>query len=138
MRWVAVHEVTHAVQFTGVPWLRDHLAALLRELLAGVDVEVDSRRRCADAHAATTSSGSSDRRARGRPRHGRRGARASGDLLDRLQATMAVVEGHAEHVMDAVGRDVLPDLDRLRDALDAGARTARRRGSCWSGCWAWR
>ena len=35
------HEITHAVQFTGVPWLREHLASLLRELLSSVKVEVD-------------------------------------------------------------------------------------------------
>ena len=39
-------------------------------------------------------------------------------LVDRIQATMAVVEGHAEHVMDAVGADVIPSLDQLRAALE--------------------
>jgi putative hydrolase len=47
-------------------------------------------------------------------------------IIDRLQATMAVVEGHAEHVMDAVGRDALDDLDSLRGALDR--RRAERSG----------
>jgi putative hydrolase len=40
------------------------------------------------------------------------------ELIDNLQATMAVVEGYAEHVMDAVGEDVLPSVRSLRDALD--------------------
>jgi putative hydrolase len=40
-------------------------------------------------------------------------------IIDEMQAAMAVVEGHAEHVMDAVGRDALgPALDDLRAALD--------------------
>jgi uncharacterized protein (DUF2342 family) len=34
MTWVALHEVTHAVQFAGVPWLHGHLAGLVKELLA--------------------------------------------------------------------------------------------------------
>jgi putative hydrolase len=38
--------------------------------------------------------------------------------LDRVQAVMAVIEGHAEHVMDAVAPDLLPSLPKLRDALD--------------------
>jgi putative hydrolase len=31
---------------------------------------------------------------------------------------MALIEGHAEHVMDAVGAEVLPSLARLRAELD--------------------
>ena len=30
LRWVALHETTHALQFGGVPWLREHLADLVR------------------------------------------------------------------------------------------------------------
>ena len=41
LEWVIFHELTHAVQFTGVPWLRDHLAGMLRELLASIKVQVD-------------------------------------------------------------------------------------------------
>src|SRR5687767_15529148 len=33
LRWVALHEMTHALQFGGVPWLREYLAGMLRELL---------------------------------------------------------------------------------------------------------
>ena len=32
---------------------------------------------------------------------------------------MALVEGHAEHVMDAAGEALVADLPRLRGALDA-------------------
>ena len=31
--WVCLHEVTHRVQFTAVPWLREHMGSLLREYL---------------------------------------------------------------------------------------------------------
>src|SRR3954466_5667231 len=34
LQWVAIHEVTHAVQFTSVGWLRGHVASLLHEMLA--------------------------------------------------------------------------------------------------------
>ena len=43
LRWIAFHEVTHAVQFAGVPWLRPYLAGLLGELLASLEVKVDPR-----------------------------------------------------------------------------------------------
>jgi putative hydrolase len=43
--------------------------------------------------------------------------------LDRVQAVMAVIEGHAEHVMDVVAPDLLPSLPRLREALDRRRRS---------------
>jgi coenzyme F420 biosynthesis associated uncharacterized protein len=45
-------------------------------------------------------------------------------IIDRIQAAMAVIEGHAEHVMDAAGREALPSLDKLRDALERRRRQA--------------
>ena len=111
--WVGIHEVTHAVQFTGVPWLREHLASRLRALLETVDVKVD-----------VTKLPSLDdlRDAVDRFREGGLVTMVAGPermaILDEVQATMSVVEGHAEHVMDAVGEGLLPSLPELRDALD--------------------
>ena len=51
---------------------------------------------------------------------------AARDSLDRVQAFMAVLEGYAEHVMDAVGATVLDDLPGLRSAL--GRRRHDRSG----------
>jgi putative hydrolase len=39
-------------------------------------------------------------------------------LVERMQAAMSLIEGHAEHVMDAIGVEVLPSLPRLRAALN--------------------
>jgi putative hydrolase len=39
-------------------------------------------------------------------------------VLERVQGVMGVVEGHAEHVMDVVGAQSLPSLEKLRAALD--------------------
>lgn len=121
LRWVALHEVTHALQFAGVPWLRGHLAGLLRELLGSMEVSLnpgrllrvptrDDLRSLVDAVAAgdlISLVSTPDQRA----------------LLDRMQATMSVLEGYAEHVMDAAGEEMVPSLPRLRAAMD------RRRAS---------
>jgi coenzyme F420 biosynthesis associated uncharacterized protein len=113
--WVAFHEVTHAVQFTGVPWLREHMAGLLRRLLETVDVKVDLgsllKLDLDDLRALVE-----------RVKEGGLVTVAAGPermaILDEVQAVMAVIEGHAEHVMDAVGADALSSLDELREALD--------------------
>jgi coenzyme F420 biosynthesis associated uncharacterized protein len=113
--WVAFHEVTHAVQFTSVPWLREHLAGLLRQLLETVDVKVDPT-------ALVRLSVDDLRSLVDRARDGGLITLVAGPermaILDEMQAVMAVVEGHAEHVMDAVGADALDSLDELRAALD--------------------
>ena len=115
--WVGIHEVTHAVQFTGVPWLRDHLASELRALLQTVDVSVD----LAKLPTLDDLRGAIDRF-----RDGGLVTMVAGPermaILDRVQATMAVIEGHAEHVMDAVGEELLPTLPQLREALDRRRR----------------
>ncbi len=121
LTWVALHEVTHAVQFAGVPWLQPHMAGMVRELLSHAELRIDTRR-------ALRLPGTDDLKRLA-------DAVRSGDLvslvaseqeratLERMQCTMAVLEGHAEHVMDAVGAALLPSLPRLRAALDARRRS---------------
>jgi coenzyme F420 biosynthesis associated uncharacterized protein len=114
--WVVFHEVTHAVQFNGVPWLREHLAGMLRELLDSVQVKVDPS-------ALLKLPSAEDLRALwDQIREGGFVTAVAGPerkaLIDRLQATMALIEGHAEHVMDAAGAPVLPNVAKLRAAMD--------------------
>ena len=116
LRWVAFHEVTHAVQFTGVPWLRAHLAGAAQRAARVAGAQGRPGGAAAPAHAATTCAGVG-RGARGRPGRAVAGPERKA-IIDRLQATMALIEGHAEHVMDAVGAAVLPSLPKLREALD--------------------
>ncbi len=127
VRWVMVHEVTHVVQFTAVPWLRGHLGDMLGEVL-------DASRPSVDFGSLLQLPSLDDLRALvDEVRNGSLVSLVLGpgrtELLERMQVTMAVVEGHAEHVMDAVGAEVLPDLGRLREALEA------RRGSGGFGPW---
>ena len=118
LRWVALHETTHALQFGGVPWLREHLAGMVGELIAGLEVDPKRLFRLPDAADL--------RQLADQVREGGLAAVAVGPerrvVLDRLQAFMAVLEGYAEHVMDAVGVQVLPDLEALRRALQRRRR----------------
>jgi coenzyme F420 biosynthesis associated uncharacterized protein len=121
MTWVTLHEVTHAVQFGGVPWLHGHLAGLVRELLRSAELRLDtSRKRGLPSRQEL-------RRMSGALRNGDIFGvvmnQAERETIDRVQAVMAVIEGHAEHVMDAVAPDLIPSLPRLRRALNARRRT---------------
>ncbi len=118
LRWVALHETTHALQFGGVPWLREYLAGMVHELLGALQMDPRSLMRVPDV--------SDLRKLFERVRHDGLAVVAIGEerreVLDRVQAFMAVLEGYAEHVMDAVGLQVLDDLPSLRSALQRRRR----------------
>ena len=122
LRWVALHEMTHALQFGGVPWLRPHLGELLREILSALELDPRGLLRVPDVTdlKKLVERVREDGLAMVVVGPGRR------DSLDRVQAFMAVLEGYAEHVMDAVGATVLDDLPGLRSAL--GRRRHDRSG----------
>jgi coenzyme F420 biosynthesis associated uncharacterized protein len=113
--WVTIHEIAHAVQFSGAPWLREHLAGMLRELIDGLQVRVS-------LGALLRLPAAGDLRSLAeRVRRGELLRLTLGEgrwaLVGRMQATMSLIEGHAEHVMDAVGAEVLPSLPRMRAAM---------------------
>ena len=122
LRWVALHELTHALQFGGVPWLRPHLAELLREVLGALELDPRGLLRVPDVTDL--------KKLLERVREDGLAVVAIGagrrETLDRIQCFMAVLEGYAEHVMDAVGATVLDDLPGLRAAL--GRRRHDRSG----------
>jgi coenzyme F420 biosynthesis associated uncharacterized protein len=120
MTWVTLHEVTHAIQFAGVPWLHGYLAGLVRELLRSAEVRIETPRQL------RLPTGDELRRIGRALREGDLisivTTHAERETLDRVQAAMAVIEGHAEHVMDAVAPDLIPSLPQLRAALDRRRR----------------
>ncbi|MEU9676066.1 zinc-dependent metalloprotease [Streptomyces parvus] len=116
--WVALHEETHRTQFTGVPWLRDHLQGEIQTFLDETDVDPTTfleRLR----EAAQSLSG-------GRP-EGEQGESDTRSLVDivqtpaqrevlgRLTAVMSLLEGHADYVMDGVGPDVVGSVSEIRE-----------------------
>jgi putative hydrolase len=43
--------------------------------------------------------------------------------MDEIQAAMSVIEGYSEHVMDAIAAEVIPDHEKLREAMDRRRRS---------------
>lgn len=112
--WIALHETAHRRQFRGVPWLPAHMQGLLDEFLATVDLDEDAVRRIgrrAQDLARKVLAGetveamdflvSAEQRA----------------VVDRMQATMSVLEGHGEFVMQQLGRRMVPGHDRMHEVL---------------------
>lgn len=121
VRWVALHETTHALQFASAPWLREHIGGLVRQLLEGVTEGAGLgdlvRRVVRDPRGAISSFMRGDLAAA-------IAGPEQAPTLDAIQSTMTVIEGHAEHVMDAPASEFVDDVAGLRDRLEA-RRTAR-------------
>jgi len=127
--WVCLHECTHRLQFTSVGWLRAYFAAQVGEFLSTMDET---------AASAVGKLPDVVRAIRRRPAEtGEPGASPAGpialievlqsprqrEVLDRLIALSTLLEGHADHVMDAVGPTVVPSVATIRRRF-----TERRRG----------
>ena len=124
--WVCLHEETHRVQFTAVPWMRDHL-------FGEIDASPTPSSR---AGCSTTASSGSPRRSAAAGQPARR-ARHPGaeEILDRVTGVMSLLEGHADVVMDGVGPSVIPSRRRdPRASSTSAARASAPSTRCCAGC----
>jgi coenzyme F420 biosynthesis associated uncharacterized protein len=123
-RWVCLHEETHRVQFTSVPWLRGHVQGLMTEFLLASDMDptaiADRLRAAAGAVAGAVrgSDGQTLVEAIQTPQQR--------ELLDKLTAVMTLVEGHGDYVMDAVGPQVVPSVADIREKFSSRRGSAGR------------
>jgi coenzyme F420 biosynthesis associated uncharacterized protein len=105
--WIALHETTHAFEFEAHPWLRPYLAERLDRQLRAFS-------------RSTSSLGGDATKALGRALRG-----GDGHWLERLmsdeqrtlfretQAVMSLLEGFGDHVMDSVGKDLVPGVETI-------------------------
>jgi len=120
-RWVCLHEETHRVQFTSVPWLRGYVQGMMTEFLLASDLDagaiLDRMRSAATAVVGAVRGGDGESLIEAIQTPQQRA------LLDKLTAVMTLVEGHGDYVMDAVGPRVVPSVAEIRKKF------SQRRGS---------
>ena len=113
--WLALHEVTHRLQFTGVPWLRPHFLSLVDQTLGGVDP--DPKRFLAALKRAVD-----EVRAGRNPldEGGLVALLASPEqqvVLGQVSGMMSLLEGHGDVTMDRAGADRIPSAERFGRVL---------------------
>ena len=120
--WVCLHEETHRVQFTAVPWMKDHIHGEIENLVGAVDL--DPSKIAAMVGDAVKRMGDL--------------VRGDGDVslldlfstpeqrvvMERLTGVMSLLEGHADVVMDGVGPSVIPSVEHIRTTFNQ-----RRKGA---------
>ncbi|MEO3972289.1 zinc-dependent metalloprotease [Streptomyces sp. CAU 1734] len=115
--WVCLHEETHRTQFTGVPWLRDHLEGEIQSFLGQTDVDpmtiLERLREAAQSLAGARPEG--EENDSGKSIVELVQTPAQREILGRLTAVMSLLEGHADYVMDGIGPDVVPSVAEIRE-----------------------
>jgi coenzyme F420 biosynthesis associated uncharacterized protein len=118
--WVCLHEVTHRVQFTANPWLSGYMSQALGVLTQESSDDVTRVvGRLADFARGRGDSSPDDPHSQGilgllravqsEPQR---------EALDQLLVLGTLLEGHADHVMDAVGPVVVPSVATIRSRFD--------------------
>jgi coenzyme F420 biosynthesis associated uncharacterized protein len=106
--WIALHEATHAFEFEAHPWLRPYLADRLERQLAGFSGGAASVGREAMAGVGRVIRGEG-----GDHWMERFMAPEQRRLFRETQAVMSLLEGFADHVMDRLGTDLVPDVGTI-------------------------
>ena len=119
--WVCLHEETHRVQFTAVPWMRDHIRGEIADLVGSV--EVDPAKLAAMIGEAVKRIGDVVRGEEEASLLELFSNAEQREAIDRLTGVMSLLEGHADVVMDGVGPEVIPSVDLIRSKFDV-----RRKG----------
>ncbi|MDH3752630.1 MAG: zinc-dependent metalloprotease [Acidimicrobiia bacterium] len=121
--WLALHEVTHRAQFTGVPWMREHFLGLVNQTIDAVDPDpkrllesakeiIEARREGRDVLAdggIATLLASPEQRV----------------VLDKVTGLMSLLEGHGDITMDRAGADLIPSAGRFARVLRERRNSAR-------------
>ena len=109
--WLALHEVTHRAQFTGVPWMRDHFLSLVNSTMDDVAPDpkrfIDGLQRVVEARRA-----GEDPLADG----GLTGVFATEKqraALEKIGGLMSLLEGHGDTTMDRAGIGYVHNAERF-------------------------
>jgi coenzyme F420 biosynthesis associated uncharacterized protein len=122
--WVCLHEETHRVQFTAVPWMTEHIHGEIDRLVSAVDLDPakvaavlgDAVKRIGDVVRGDEEVSLLDLFSTPEQRV----------VMDRLTGVMSLLEGHADVVMDGVGPQVIPSVDEIRRKFNQ-----RRKGTSY-------
>jgi putative hydrolase len=114
--WVAFHEVTHRFEFAQ-PWARDRFATILDDFLSTLTIDIEAMQ----SRLSTLDAGDPEGMQRlMESDEGLFGAELDDEQrikLGRIQSFMAAAEGYGDHVMHALGRELLPSYARIDEAM---------------------
>jgi coenzyme F420 biosynthesis associated uncharacterized protein len=112
--WIALHETTHVFEFEAYPWVRAHFNSLVRQYFEQLNDQLSLfGGNIGQLVGRVTQNMGSGRHwielmLTPEQRH----------IFEQLQALMSLVEGYGNHVMNAIGRQLLPSFDQIERRME--------------------
>jgi coenzyme F420 biosynthesis associated uncharacterized protein len=112
--WIALHETTHAYEFEAYPWVREHFNGLLRRYFDQLNHQLQSLRGSVGPLLQRIIENW------GKGRHWMELVLTEEQrrIFNELQALMSLVEGYSNHIMNAIGKEILPNFEEIERRIE--------------------
>jgi coenzyme F420 biosynthesis associated uncharacterized protein len=113
--WLAIHEVTHRAQFTGVPWIRGHFLSLIERTMGGFDPDPKQLMQALQRSLESFRAGNNPL-----DEGGLISLIASPEqhaAIQEIGGMMSLLEGHGDITMDRAGSDHIPSATHFSQVL---------------------
>jgi coenzyme F420 biosynthesis associated uncharacterized protein len=143
--WIALHETTHVFEFEAYPWVRSHFHGLVRDYFDQVSEQVDTLgsglwRMVSRLGQSLGSREGLERLSRSLwhlvwgteqdTKHDQHHhwievvlTEEQQRIFNQLQALMSLVEGYSNHIMNAVGKELLPSFALIEQRIEQRKRS---------------
>jgi coenzyme F420 biosynthesis associated uncharacterized protein len=112
--WIALHETTHVFEFEAYPWVREHFNSLVYQYFEQLNDQLNVmggnigqlitrilQNRGSNQHWIELMLTPQQRQ-----------------IFEQLQALMSLVEGYGNHIMNAIGEQLLPSFPRIEQRME--------------------
>ncbi len=112
--WIALHETTHAYEFEAYPWVREHFNSLLRRYFDTVNEQLQGFKGGLGPILTRLLENM------GKGQHWMEALQTPTQraIFNELQALMSLVEGYSNHIMNAIGQQILPNFEEIERRIE--------------------
>lgn len=113
--WLALHETTHVFEFEAHPWVRQHFNLLLDRYMNFLQQDTEFLKQGARGLKVFVNRVTNHDEGAEKPGSWMEALMDADQrgLFNEMQALMSVIEGYSNHVMNAVGKDLLPNYEEI-------------------------
>ena len=121
--WLAIHELTHRAQFTGVPWMREHYLSLVKNLLQEVEIDTKESTQKNDSKLKLPNDPTSSRLSEFKITN-LFTSMEQNDSINDISALMTLLEGHGDVIMGRAGKGHVRNQERFEKVVTQRRKSA--------------